>query len=413
MRSNGTGRWPAVRHAAETTWPIVQQTAAAAIAWALAVWVLHRDSPFFAPIAAVIGLNATLGRRGSNAVRLLVGVLLGITVGEVAVTVAGGGIWTLTVATFVAMVLANLLDGARIVVAQAAISAILVTAFGDTAEGVDRLVEALIGGGVALLFSQVVFSPEPLRLLRRAEGDVLARVARALHLTAQALEHDDPEAADQALATVRGLRDRLSDLATMRKASDRIVRHSVTWRSRKGPVVQERESAEQLDLLAASCVVLTRTAMATPPDRRSTLAPAVRELGRAIDELAGEPGDRATRQRAAERALDLARWATEHAGSVAIQSATAGADAAVRMLALDVMVFAGVEPAQAREALEAVVAEVRIADRPENPRPPPRSRPTWPYPRWPRHRRAVTPHHSEERPGALGPGREGPAQPAG
>ena len=113
-----------LRRAAEAGWPILQQTAAAAVAWVIAIAVVDHESPFFAPIAAVVGLNATLGRRGSNAVRLLVGVGVGIVVGEIAVTVAGGGVWTLTAATFVAMVIAQLVDGTRIVTAQAAVSAI-------------------------------------------------------------------------------------------------------------------------------------------------------------------------------------------------------------------------------------------------------------------------------------------------
>ncbi len=68
------------------------------------------------------------------------------------------------------MVVARLVDRQPIVVAQAAVGAILVTAFGDTAAGLDRLVDALVGAAVALVFSQLLFSPDPLRLLRRAEG---------------------------------------------------------------------------------------------------------------------------------------------------------------------------------------------------------------------------------------------------
>ena len=98
MRGGRANQWPvlpgrsALRRTAEELWPVLQQTAAAAIAWTIAVYALHRSSPFFAPIAAVVGLNATLGRRGSNAVRLLVGVFVGIVVGELAIALAGGGV---------------------------------------------------------------------------------------------------------------------------------------------------------------------------------------------------------------------------------------------------------------------------------------------------------------------------------
>jgi uncharacterized membrane protein YgaE (UPF0421/DUF939 family) len=362
MRGSSTRRWSvpgegtALRRTAAAAWPILQQTAAAAIAWVIAVYALHRSAPFFAPIAAVVGLNATLGRRGSQAVRLLLGVVVGIVVGEVAVAVAGGGgVWTLTAATFAAMVVARLLDSARVVIAQAAVAAILITAFGDFAEGKNRLIEALIGGGVALLFSQVVFPPDPLRLLRRSEAAVLRAMAGGLRLTADALEHDEPELAERALADLRALRDRLADLASMRKASDRVVRHSVTWRSKEAPVVRERERADQLDLLAGSCLLLTRTAPETSASQRAALSPGVRRLAQALADLAVQPGDRTTRQRAAEEALQLGRWRIEPDEAGPAQPLMVAAGAAVRMVAFDVMVFAGVVPGEAREALDGAV----------------------------------------------------------
>ncbi|WP_158550691.1 aromatic acid exporter family protein [Geodermatophilus sp. TF02-6] len=407
MQSSGAGRWPvldrgsALARTAEAGWPIVQQTAAAAVAWVIAVAVVDQDTPFFAPIAAVVGLNATLGRRGSNAVRLLVGVVVGIVVGELAVAVAGGGLWTLTAATLVAMVVAQLVDGARIVMAQAAVAAILITAFGNPAEGVYRLLEALIGGGVALVFSQLVFAPEPLRLLRRAETAVLTVLADGLRLTADALEHDDPAPADQALTELRGLRDRLADLSTMRKASDRIVRHSATWRSRRAPVVRERESADQLDLLAGSCLMLTRTAMATRPEQRTSLGPVVRQLSEAVAALAEQPGDRPARQRAAEHALELARWVIQHGAAVEVQSPMAAACAAVRRVAIDVMVFAGVEPAQALGAVDAAV-RVQVADPPQAPRM-----------RWPWHRSRAGRAGSQRAVPGSSSGGSRPVEPAG
>jgi uncharacterized membrane protein YgaE (UPF0421/DUF939 family) len=303
-------------------------------------------------------------------VRLLVGVGVGILMGELAVAVVGGGVGTLALGVFTAMLVAQLIDGSRIVVAQAAVSAILITAFGDPAEGPNRLVEALIGAGVALVFSQLLFSPEPMKLLRRAETAVLSGLAEALRLSAGALARNDDELAARSLTRLRGLRGELGDLATARKASDRIVRHSATWRSRSGLVVRERESADQLDLLAGSCLMLARTAMATTPEQRTTLAVGVDDLAHAIADLAVQPGDRANRQHAADRALELARWITEHAGPVEAQSALAAACGAVRMVALDVMIFAGVEAGEAREAMHATVEDPQVAEPPKPPRRP-------------------------------------------
>jgi uncharacterized membrane protein YgaE (UPF0421/DUF939 family) len=48
---------------ATSSWQILQQTAAAVLAWLIATMVVGHAEPFFAPVAAVVALNATLGER--------------------------------------------------------------------------------------------------------------------------------------------------------------------------------------------------------------------------------------------------------------------------------------------------------------------------------------------------------------
>jgi uncharacterized membrane protein YgaE (UPF0421/DUF939 family) len=64
--------------------------------------------------------------RGSNALRLLVGVAVGIVVGEVTVGVLGDGAWAMALAVFAAMTIARALGTARVTTAQAAAGAILI-----------------------------------------------------------------------------------------------------------------------------------------------------------------------------------------------------------------------------------------------------------------------------------------------
>jgi hypothetical protein len=242
-------------------------------------------------------------------------------------------------------------DDQRIVVAQAAVSAVLITTFGSQQQGWERLFDALIGVGVALVFSQLLFVPEPLRLLRRAESSVLSSLSDGLRLTADALDHKNQPLADEATNQMRALRDNLVALHTVRKASGRIVRHSLTWRMRAAEVALERERADQLDLLAGSGVMLARTAMATTDQESLSLAPAVRQLATALADLARDPGDPAAGQSAADSARDLASWLIVHGAAVPAQSAFAAACAAVRMITIDVMIFSGMEPEQARRAV--------------------------------------------------------------
>jgi hypothetical protein len=347
---------------------LLQRTAAATAAWVIAKHVVGNHDPFFAPLAAVVALNAPLGERGLNAMRLLFDVVVGIVVGELTNLALGDGYASLALATFAAMAIARILGGARVMIAQAAAGAILTvtTAGGDV--GTQRLVDALIGGGVALVFSQVFFSPEPVSLLRSAEAAVLAGMADGLELTTRALEREDDKLGERAVNELRDLVDRLAELARLRHASSRTARHSAVWRSHLALVVREEENAGHLDLLVGSCLLLARTAMATSLPERRLLAPSVGELADALASLAKDLGHRPTRQGAADQALDVARRLV--GTDVSTESALTAAIVSARMVAADVMVFAGVEPWQAREAVQAGIGTAKLRVPAPPPRPP-------------------------------------------
>jgi hypothetical protein len=345
------------------TWPLLQGTGAAAIAWLIARYVLDHPEPFFAPIAAVVALNASLGERGLNAVRLLQGVVVGIVVGELTLGLLGAGVEALALAVFVATAVARALGAARITIAQAAVSAILIVSFAGAEAGIDRLADALAGVGVALVFSQLLFSPEPVRLLRRAEAVALSEMADGLRLTARALAEDDDDMAEAAIVSLREVRDRLSELNRLRRASTRVARRSLVWRAQLAPAVQEKENAAHLDLLGGSCLILARSAVFLTATERRELEPCVRELAQALAELAGELGERSARQRAADHALDVTR---RIAGSDAPpDAALAFSIVAVRMVAADLMVFAGVDLRDAVEAVRAGISEHRVPAPPQ------------------------------------------------
>jgi hypothetical protein len=131
-------------------------------------------------------------------------------------------------------------------------------------------------------------------------------------------------------------------------------------------LVRENENAGYLDLLGGTCLILTRTALALPEPDRARLAGTVGELASILKDLSEKPGDQATRQRAADRVIEASRHVFEidaNPGSV-----LAGAVTTVRMVAVDVMSFAGVDPGQAFDAVQRGVGEFDV------PTPPPAAR---------------------------------------
>src|SRR3954452_20666085 len=154
----------AISRTVADAWALLQGTAAATSAWLLAKYAFDHTKPFFAPVAALIALNKPVGERGLNAVQLLQGVILGIVVGELTLVTLAGGSGSMALAIFLSTALARAVGGTRIVIAQAAVGAILTVALGDAEAGIARVSDALIGVGVALVFSQLLFSPEPVSL---------------------------------------------------------------------------------------------------------------------------------------------------------------------------------------------------------------------------------------------------------
>jgi hypothetical protein len=326
-------RW---RGLAADAWLLLQQTAAAVLAWLIASRLAHHQDPFFAPIAAVVALNTTLGQRGSNAVRMVLGVVVGIVFGEIAVLIAGDGYSALALATFTAMWCARALDPALLVTAQAAAAAILTVATTGGAGGAGRLIDALIGAAIALAFSQLLFSPEPLRLVRRAESAALHDMAEGLRLTSDALDRSDEDRAERAFTRMHGVYGALFELARARRASGQVVRHSLLWRRRRAKVALEAENARNLDLLGGSCLVLARAVtnpdVAVPRD----VAVCIRDLAQLLADLAQAPGDRKVRRRVAGRALCMAQPDAAGEKSLPISAA-----AAVQAVAADLLLVAG------------------------------------------------------------------------
>jgi len=331
-------------------WPLVQATAAATLAWQIALRLARHHDPFFAPIAAVVALNTTPGERGTHAFRLLFGVFIGIGVGEATIALLGSDIGSMALATFTAMSLARYIGGRRVMIGQAAASAILTVAVAGGQVGAQRLGDAVIGAGVALLFSQILFSPEPVALIRRAEAAALEEMAHLLTLTLRSLEKGetgiDPESI---VASAGELRDRLGEVQRMRRAAGQVVRHSLYWRWRTEAVPRERTAACHLDLLGGSVLLLVRMARTGDSSQYGVLMPAVCELAEVIGSLAEAPDDHAKRQRALEKASRVARLEVE-APSPRISPLT-GAILAARMVAADLIAFLGVDAARVQDAV--------------------------------------------------------------
>lgn len=274
-------------------WPILQTAGAAVAAWYLAKLLVDEQEPVFASIAAVIALGAAYGQRRERAVELVGGVVLGIGVADLLVGAIGSGGWQLGVMVLLAMSVAVALGGGAILVTEAAVSAILLVLLEPSGSGLppSRLVEALIGGGVALAVAALAFPPDPVLHVGRSVQAIFGGLGRALQEVAAALQASDTERAEGALEASRQLDGAVRGLEETLALGHETARFAPGRRSARLGLERYERPARHVDFAVRNTRVLARHSLrfvrsgsAVPPE----LAEAVRELSLAVWALAAE-----------------------------------------------------------------------------------------------------------------------------
>jgi uncharacterized membrane protein YgaE (UPF0421/DUF939 family) len=279
--------------------PVLQASAAAGVAWYLAHVVLGHAQPFFAPIAATVALSTSHVQRARRSVQMVVGVLLGIGVSELLQPLLGNGVPAIAAVVLVTLLVAvavgiGFVGEGMMFVNQAAASAILVIALHRAGTGAERAVDALVGGGVALLIGVGLFPVAPLRLLWDAERRVLSALLDVLE-RCQA-PGDIRADADWALMASHGVHRRLASLAQARSTARAAVRVAPRRMALRGRVDLESERVARMNLLAGAVLGLMRTIidvrehgdLHAPPGEVAQLAAALRDLRDAPRPWAGE-----------------------------------------------------------------------------------------------------------------------------
>jgi hypothetical protein len=173
---------------------------------------------------------------------------------------------------------------------EAAISAmILMITFQPLVIGLplDRVFEALIGGGTALVVNALLpINPE--RMVSTAAHPIFDESAGVLEETAAALEDGDFERAQNTLMKARAIDARVSSFKEALSAGRETARTAPTRRRALGHLELYAAAADQIDLIVRYVRILARSALGVA--RRGDPAPeplaaALRDLARAVDAL--------------------------------------------------------------------------------------------------------------------------------
>jgi len=339
------------------SWAIAQTALGAGLAWTLASAVLGQDEPVFAPIAAVIALGVTFGQRGRRAVELIGGVVVGIAIADGIVVLLGAGPLQVALVVALAMSAALLIGGGGLLVTEAGVSATLITILhtpgADSLSG-ERVLEAMLGGSVAVVINYVFFPLNPELVVGRAAQRVFSALGGTLEQVAAALAGGDSERAEDALTRARAIDGDMDSFREAMATGQETARLAPPRRRSLGHLELYAESAPQLDLAVRNTRVLARAVSRFAQDGEpgpTELVQAVRELSEAVWALAGqleEPDrDYPTRElalRAAARATGL----LEERGDLTI-SVVVGQ---VRSVAVDLLRASGLDRLAAMRAVE-------------------------------------------------------------
>lgn len=219
-------------------WPDALACAlAGALAWLVARALFHHPQPIFASVAAVVCLAPGVPSRAGQAVNMMLGLVTGIVVGEAVLQLAPPMPTALLIAiiVFLAIMAAICFGLLPVIAIQGGISALLVFALGPEAAGAARFVDALAGTAVGLLFSQLVLTPDPARMIERAASQLLRAVAQALVMLAEAAETATGEQAAAARTRLIAARESVNLLQVRIASAASIVRWSLRGHLRRAP----------------------------------------------------------------------------------------------------------------------------------------------------------------------------------
>ena len=248
--------------------PILQCGLAAGLAWFIAFDLLDHPAPFFAPISAAIALGTGMGRRVRRGIELVIGVVVGVGLGDLLIAQIGSGPWQIAMVVIIAMSAAVFLDRGALVGTQAASSAILVATLlpPGSAGGYERMVDAAVGGAVALLF-MAIMPVHPLKRVRREAASLLGVASSVLAEVADGLEARDSDRIRAALQDARDTQPAIDTIEEQLAGARELVKLSPFYRRRRPEEVTLAAMLNPMDNGIRNIRVLARRAIVAVDDQ--------------------------------------------------------------------------------------------------------------------------------------------------
>jgi uncharacterized membrane protein YgaE (UPF0421/DUF939 family) len=282
---------------------------------------------------------------------LAVGVAAGVGIGDAIVHVIGAGAWQVSVVLLVSAMIGRFIDKGVLLTTQAGAQGIIIVLLPVSSGPAGRLVDALIGGGVALCVAAL--SPrDPRRRLALLGHEAFNALGETLTLLAKALREQRPDQARAALARGRASEPALEVFAESAANAHDVARVNARAMRHVGVIDRAIDQSVLADRAMRTVRVLARRAASLPEGAHDTdaFAQAITGFAVGVRDLATATGE--------GRDPDRARSELAGVAATLDPRALAPDDWQVQALVLlarsavaDTLEAAGAEPDDARSAL--------------------------------------------------------------
>lgn len=238
--------------------PVIQIVAAVIAAYSIAHFGFGHASPMLAATVAISSLGFARDARPARVVESALGMLVGISLSEGILLLAGVGVWQIAVALSVALVAARLLTSSNAFAVAAGVQAMLVMIVPAPEGGpFVRIIDGVIGGVIALVFTALI-PRDPRRLARRDAKRLLAIFLDSLRSLETALSTADEPSGGRALEQLRRTQPVIDAWATSLDAAKGIARISPFSRRHVDELEQQSRMLRGMDYATRNLRVIAR-----------------------------------------------------------------------------------------------------------------------------------------------------------
>ncbi|MEK0316866.1 FUSC family protein [Cohnella sp. 56] len=222
---------------------------AAAASWELAQ-LLGSKHPFFAPLAAVLCLQVTVEKSIRKGIQRVIGISVGVLLASLLSHTLGVSGWSIGALIFIGLWLGRALRLPEYAFVQIGVSALLMlTVAEDGSYGLDRLVETVVGAGVAIAVNMAVVPPDYSRsaeaYIRRSSEQLSAYCSRM----AQWISHGaDPAEGEKIRSAAMRLCDEVNHTVKLTEEAMHALKFSPLVRLKRSRLERQRASLRRMEL---------------------------------------------------------------------------------------------------------------------------------------------------------------------